>query len=390
MTSTKLFFLAVILNTGILNAQTETKEEPKERPFQLTLITPLGTNGIESHKTVNKVSLNIFGGVAGGVNGLELGGFANVDIKNVKGLQMAGFTNVVLRDVKGAQFAGYLNYSGGNFTGAAFSGLSNINLKNLRGAQFTGFFNLNKDSLVGAQFAGFCNTNFGNLRGGQFSGYFNYNHRNLKGAQLAGFGNINAGDVEGAQVSGFFNYAKKVKGFQLAFINIADSVEGASIGFLNIVKKGLHQVEISADELFYTNVSVRTGVHRFYNIFSAGVSPRSGALLWHIGYGIGTSLKVNENLRSDIAVSAQHVSSGLFYHATSELYKVYIGMEYKLRSKCYLAAGPTFNMYFGDALLPAYAKTYSKVAPYSLLNETNSEGFNFKGWIGAKVAIRFL
>ncbi|HOZ88063.1 MAG TPA: hypothetical protein PL029_09905, partial [Bacteroidia bacterium] len=352
--------------------------------------TPIGTNGIESHKKVNKMSLNILGGVAKGVNGIELGGFANVDLQNVKGLQMAGFTNVVLKDVRGAQFAGYLNYSGGNFTGAAFSGFCNINIKKLKGAQLTGFFNMNKDSLTGAQFAGFCNSNFGNLHGGQFSGYFNYNHRNLKGAQLAGFGNINAGDIEGAQVSGFFNYAKKVKGLQLGFINIADSVDGASIGFLNLVKKGLHQVEISADELFYANLALRTGTHRFYNIFSAGASPGSGALLWHIGYGIGTSLRLNENLRSDIAVSAQHVSSGLFYFATSEVYKIYIGMEYKLRDKCYIAAGPTFNMYFGDALLPAYAKTYSKVAPYSLLNETNSEGFNFKGWIGAKVAIRFL
>ncbi len=388
MTRSKIFLLAVILKAAIINAQTENKEE--ERPFQLTFVTPIGTNGIESHKKVNKMSLNILGGVAKGVNGIELGGFANVDLQNVKGLQMAGFTNVVLKDVRGAQFAGYLNYSGGNFTGAAFSGFCNINIKKLKGAQLTGFFNMNKDSLTGAQFAGFCNSNFGNLHGGQFSGYFNYNHRNLKGAQLAGFGNINAGDIEGAQVSGFFNYAKKVKGLQLGFINIADSVDGASIGFLNLVKKGLHQVEISADELFYANLALRTGTHRFYNIFSAGASPGSGALLWHIGYGIGTSLRLNENLRSDIAVSAQHVSSGLFYFATSEVYKIYIGMEYKLRDKCYIAAGPTFNMYFGDALLPAYAKTYSKVAPYSLLNETNSEGFNFKGWIGAKVAIRFL
>jgi len=386
----KIIFLAFCLSNALYHAQTLQPTDENIRPFQLTFITPLGTNGIESHKMVNKVSLNILGGVARGVDGLELGGMVNVDLDHVKGVQAAGFSNVVMKDVKGLQLAGFANYSGGNFKGGAFSGFANVNLKNLKGGQFAGFSNFNKDSLEGGQFSGFCNVNTGYLKGGQFSGYVNYNHRNLKGGQIAGFGNITTGNVEGAQLSGFVNYAKKVKGLQLGFINIADSVDGASIGFLNLVKKGLHQVEISADELFYANAAIRTGTHKFYNVFTTGASQQSGDLLWHIGYGLGTSLKVNENLRTDIMVSAQHVSSGLFYFATSELYKVYIGMEYKLRNKVYLAAGPTFNMYFGDALLPGYTNTYSKVAPYSLVNETNSEGFNFKGWVGAKVAIRFL
>ena len=59
-------------------------------------------------------------------------------------------------------------------------------------------------------------------------------------------------------------------------------------------------------------------------------------------------------------------------------------------NKFFIAAGPTFNLYFGDALLPGYATTYNKVAPYALLNETNTQGFNFKGWVGAKVCVRFL
>lgn len=391
MKPSKLFLTVAIFFAISFNAQTkDSTNKDKERAFQLTLVTPIGTNGIESIHTINKVSLNIFAGVEAGVNGIELGGFVNVDLKNVIGAQFAGFTNVVLGNVTGAQFSGFTNYSGGDFTGAAFSGFTNANMGTLKGVQFAGFNNFNKNNAIGGQMAGFCNTNFGNLTGGQIAGYFNYNHKNLKGLQVSGFGNITVGDVEGAQISGFFNYAKKVKGVQFSFINIADSVDGVSVGFLNIIKKGLHQVEVSADELFYGNVSIRTGTHRFYNIFTAGASPSGSGLLWNIGYGVGTSVKINEKLRADLNISAQHISKGLFYFATSELYKVYIGVEYKIADKFYLAAGPTFNMYFGDALLPAFASTYNKVPPYSLLNETNSDGFNFKGWIGAKVAIRFL
>ncbi len=422
MSISKLFIAALILHAGSYAAQTEETKEEKERPFQLTLVTPLGTNGMEAHKIVNNVSINLFAGVSRGVNGAEFGGFGNVALKHVRGTQMAGFTNVALGNVTGAQFAGYVNYSGGNYKGAAFAGFCNVNKGALKGGQFAGFANVNLDTLQGGQLAGFCNYNHknakglqgaafanvtrGNLKGAQIAGFANVTTGNVnglqgagfanvtkgdhKGAQLSGFANVATGNVNGLQASGFFNYAKKVKGAQLGIINISDTVDGATIGFLNIVKKGLHQVELSADELFYGNVGVRTGTYKFYNIFSAGASPKSGNLLWHISYGVGTSVKVNDRMRSDITLSAQHVSNGLFYFGTSELYKVYVGMEYKLADKCYIAAGPTFNLYFGDTILKDYDSKYSKVAPYSMLNETNSDGFNFRGWLGAKVAIRFL
>jgi hypothetical protein len=151
----------------------------------------------------------------------------------------------------------------------------------------------------------------------------------------------------------------------------------------------VHQLEVSSDELFYTNLSIRTGGHRFYNVFTSGFSPRNGTTLWHIGYGVGTSFRIKERFRSDVTLSAQHVSNGLFCYGTSELCKLYIGAEYKLSKKCHIAAGPTFNLYFGDMYLQDFETKYNNFAPYSFLNETNSAGFNFKAWVGGKIAIRF-
>lgn len=374
MTRIYLVFIATVLVVGKMKTQSKKDSSTIERDFQITFITPMGTNGIESLNAINKVSINIFGGGAKGVNGIEVGGFVNFIKKDVKGLQAAGFANVVLGSVKGSQLAGFVNYSADS----------------LIGLQAAGFCNANFGELRGAQLAGFCNYNQRNFKGIQGSGFANVSLDNFYGAQLSGFANVTHGNIDGVQASGFFNYAKKVKGIQLGFLNFADSVDGVAIGFLSFSRKGLHQIELSSDEVFYTNVSVRTGGYGFYNILSTGFSPKNGTTLWNVGYGAGTSIKINEKLRSDIILSAQHVSKGLFYNGTSELYKLYLVVEYKLAKKCFVAAGPTFNLYFGDTLLPDFGTKYSQVAPYSILNETNSDGFNFKGWIGGKIAIRFL
>lgn len=388
-----LFFITAVFISSFLSAQTKENEhnkDEKQRPFQITLVTPIGSNGIDAYKTSNNVSINIFAGVAKGVTGVEAGILANVILKDVTGAQVAGFGNVVLGNVKGAQYAGYLNYTGGTIAGAQLAGFCNVGMKKVKGLQMAGFANVSGDSLHGVQLSGFCNVSLAATKGFQGAGFVNVVHGNSQGTQLAGFANVSTGNVKGLQASGFFNYAKKVKGCQLGFINVADSVDGVPVGFCSFVKKGLHQLEVSADELFYANVSLRTGVHKFYNVFSVGATSKAGDLLWHIGYGVGTSIKINNRLRSDIILSAQHISNGLFYYGSSELYKLYVDVEYKVADICYIAAGPTFNLYFSDTYLPDYTSAYTHVAPYSFLNETNNNGFNFKAWVGFKTAIRFL
>ena len=233
---------AVLLGTYTLQGQDKTDSTVIQKDFQFTFITPLGTNGTNAPKCVNKLSLNLLAGIAYGVDGIELGGFMNVVRRDVKGIQLAGFANSVFANVKGIQGAGYFNYAGGNLLGVQASGFTNVNLGKTTGGQFAGFVNYNGDSLYGAQLSGFANCNVGDLKGAQLAGFANYNHRsfyglqgsgfvnvnrgNMKGAQLAGFGNLCFGDMEGMQVSGFMNVAKKVKGAQIGLLNVADSVDG--------------------------------------------------------------------------------------------------------------------------------------------------------------------
>ncbi len=368
----KFIAIAIVAMVTGLKAQKDSTGY-KERPFQFTFITPLGTNGIESYKISNKVSLNLLVGVSRGLNGFEAGCIANVILKDVKGIQFAGFANVVLGDVHGAQFASYFNYCGKDVKGATFAGLGNVSLGELHGGQFAAGFNFNRKGGSGVQIAGHSNVILGNF----------------KGSQIASVANIAIGNVEGAQISALVNVAKKVKGVQIALINIADSVDGVTIGLLNIVKKGKHQFEFSADELFYTNISYRTGTNAFYNIFTTGLKPGSKNNLWNIGYGAGTSFRLKEKFRGDISVTAHHISSGGFYWGTSELVRLYCGVEYKIAKKFSLAAGPTFNVFMSDVLLTKQESS-RQIAPYHTFDHTTFDDFNLKGWIGGKIALRFL
>lgn len=403
------------------------------RNFQVSLVPFVGTNGLLSANVYNKYSFNIFGGYSRGTKALELGGFFNVNREQMTGLQGAGFFNIVGDSAKGAQLGGLFNITGRQMDGFQGAGLFNFNVGKTQGLQTAGLFNLNIKEVNGVQLAGLANFNYKGIKGVSAAGIINLTRFSVKGVQLAGFVNVCADTLAGfsaagftnlnwyskqsveaagflnsarygdnnvqiaglvnntakgstkLQVAGVLNRAHNLTGLQIAMFNYADSASGVPIGLLSFVKNGVHQIEISSDELFYANVSLRTGVNKFYNIFNAS----SNGSIWSIGYGVGTSFKLKNKWRVDVTATSNHVSSGSFYFATSQLYKFYAGVEYRLNNKISIAAGPTFNLYWSDALLPDYKTTYNNIAPYYLFNKNLPNDFNLKGWCGAKLAVRF-
>jgi hypothetical protein len=182
-----LFALFLSFNTLTLQAQDSSKYI--HRPFQVSFIAPVGSNGIEGSRVVNNFSFNILSGYAAGLEGLEIGGLVNLELDYIKGVQIGGLTNVVLKKAEGAQFGGILNYAG-------------------------------RESKV-AQFGGIANIVTGSEKGVQFGGIANYTH-GLKGMQVGGIANITIGDVKGAQIGGITNIANEVDGLQLSgIVNLA-------------------------------------------------------------------------------------------------------------------------------------------------------------------------
>lgn len=377
--------------------------DPLTEKFQISIFPFVGTNHRLSGSVYNRLSVNLIGGYAGGLNGFEAGGVLNIEKENVRGVQIAGLLNLVGDSVQGSQMAGLINITGKNFMGFQGAGLMNVNEGRLMGFQLAGLMNINSRSdgtslaglmniskcSAGFEIAGLANVN-DTLSGMALAGLFNVSKYNKNGAQVAALFNKSEGGNPKLQVAGLFNSASFLSGIQVGLLNFADSSSGVPIGALSFVKNGVHQFELSADELFLTSISFRTGVNAFHNVLSAGLQPGSEGPLWHFGYGLGTSFKIKNKWRSDLMASVHHVSQGKMYFATSELLRFYWGAEYKFGEKFAIAGGPTFNVYITDALLPDYQTIYQDIGPPPLFDNTNSNDFNFKGWIGARVSLRFL
>jgi hypothetical protein len=394
------------------------------RTSQISLVPFIGTNHKMSGHVINDYSFNIFGGYALGVEKLEIGGLFNLVRGNMNGVQMAGLFNSVGGDMTGVQMAGIFNANRGATAGPQLAGVLNVNFDrsqkfsaagalniNLRGAaglqlagvgnmtvgdqrgpQLAGVYNIATGD-TGPQVAGVYNLAAGDTKGLQAAGVFNVTAKEVTGTQLASVFNIAGKKIKGAQISGVLNYAGKVRGIQIGLINIADTVSGIPIGFLSLVWKGYHKFEISADEIFYTNVAFRTGVRQFYNIFTAGARPstfKDDKTFWAFGYGVGTAPRISRKLFLNLDLTANQVMQGGSIDAINLLNKVYLGFDYQAFKKMSLTFGATLNGHITENSFDGYEPLFTDYQPDIFYDRDFGSDYNMKMWLGAKVGLRFL
>jgi hypothetical protein len=420
------------------------------RMAQLSFLPNIGTNKLFSGNAVNYFSLNIIAGYTQEIKGFEIGGVQNIVRNNVQFAQVAGVGNIVGGSFEGGQLAGIYNLTSGSFTGTQVGGIFNVTRSYFNGSQISGIWNNAGASVNGLQLSGVYNRTpllNGVQIGGilnivsrdsgmcQIGGVTNIAGKTFEGSQIAGVNNIAdhingvqiggvantaielsgtqvagvintvskvegtqiagvinlAEKVDGVQISGTLNIASSLKGTQISVINFADSCDGVPIGLISIVKKGYHKIEISADEIFNVNLAFRTGTRNFHNILFAGFRPYNFEnSLWTYGYGLGTSFGTNKKFNYDLDITMQQIINNNKFSSVNDLFKIYFGIDLTLIPKVSLSAGMTCNLLITDATDTSYSKTFSKLAPYSIINNTSQNGTNFKIWLGGRVAIRFL
>jgi len=396
------------------------------RAYQVSVVPFVGTNRKLSASVVNDYSFNIFGGMSRGVNKFEVGSIFNIDLGDVKGWQLAGMFNAVggrtdgwqlaglfnaVKDsVKGVQLAGLFNAAGNssgpfsaaglaNYThrqsyGVHLAGLVNMTIGEQKGPHFAGLFNFSTRDAGPVQAAGLMNFTAGKMHGAQVGGLLNFAGRESHGAQIAGLLNVAGGRMKGVQVSGLLNYATRIKGTQVGVINVSDSIQGVPIGFFSFVLKGYHKIEISADEIFYTNVAFRTGVRQFYNIFTAGAKPstfKGDQTTWTFGYGVGTAPKLNRWLNLNIDLTSSQIVRGNTVEGTNMINKLFVGVEMEPIRKVALVVGVTLNNYINDTrYATSYPELFTDYKPNIFYDHTYSNDINMKMWLGGKIGLRFL
>lgn len=348
------------------------------RPYQLSLLPGLSTNGPLNSQVINHVSLNVWGGYSGGVNGVELAGWFNIDKKDVRWVQAAGWFNIVGGQVDGVQLAGIHNTVMDSVTGVQAAGISNFVKRQFVGAQLSGIYNLVGGSMNGLQAAGIGNYANNNTTGAQLAGILNVNRRQMKGAQIAGILNVNFQEVKGAQIAGVINYTKKLSGVQIGLINIADTSDGYSIGLINIIFKGYHKLSLYANEVFPLNAAFKTGNSKLYSILLAGVEPTKDDKAYTFGYGLGREFYVNKRLAVNAELSTQHIYLGSWNHLNL-LSRMETHLNFKLSKYFSLFAGPALSIY--------YSEQTAKIPGFKQNIRAMSADDKVRGWFGFAAGI---
>ncbi|MGE0078404.1 MAG: carboxypeptidase-like regulatory domain-containing protein [Bacteroidales bacterium] len=369
---------------------------------QFSFVPFLSTNKLLSGRTINDYSLNMTVGYVQGVRKVELGGIANIVREDAGVCQLAGVANLVgglsygfqaagtfnaSRSLNGVQASGVINFVLEDAGYAQLAGTGNLVVGKFYGFQVAGIFNISS-ALKGVQISGITNLT-GESQGVQVVGILNH-AKKIVGTQVAGLIN-NTDSLDGVQVTSILNRASFFKGYQFAMINYADSCDGIPFGFFNFVRKGYHKIEISADEVFYSNVAFRSGVKKFHSIVSAGLRPENlDNPVWMFGYGLGTTLGKSDKYLFDIDLTAHQVMKGNSFSSKNSLYKLTLGLDRKVSPKTSITFGLTYNIYVTDTESKYYSDTFSSLVPYSFTNSTSSNGNNMKTWVGGKIGIRFL
>lgn len=403
-------FFSKLKNMKFLKISAERKanilnfKEQLRTKVQFSLVPTVGTNGLLSSSTVVDYSFNLIGGFNGGVRKAEIGGLFNIVVDTVQhfqaagflnavggyqnGVQLAGFTNLNNDAFKGGQFAGFFNSVRKDFHGVQAAGFGNLTVGKFDGIQAAGFFNVKGDLGHTVQLAGFSNYAGNQTTGVQASGFVNYAGKNFNGIQLAGFVNYARKDFTGTQVAGFINVARNVKGVQLSFININDTISGIPIGFFSFSRKGLHQLELSTNELLPFQVAFKTGTKRFYNSFIGAVyKGKNMPTVLAYGYGVGTSVGLSP--KSSLFMDVQTMQ--LQYTKFTEnnfLGKATISYHYQLKKKLAIAAGPSFNVYVVREASTQTGMEFSSIVPYQFYNRTFGSDNQVQMWVGGHISLR--
>lgn len=416
-----LLLLVSFLLVQYTFGQKKEANELKTRAFHVSLITPLSTNGLESANIINNVSINLLAGYSGGLNGVEFSGLASILEHDMVGVRFTGFANVTLGSTEGADFAGFFNYANKQTKGAQFAGFANVITQETMGGQVAGFANITKGSMDGVQLAGFANvvdgeaalfqasgfanTSTGNIDGAQISGFANYakggkngqltgfcnvTSDSIEGVQIAGFSNISGKRLDGFQLAGFVNYAKRLNGIQIAPFNVVDSLEkGTPIGVLSFVKNGYRAIGLSANESQYFNVHLKTGTNAFYTFLTSGIGSHNQMLLWHYGFGAGTTMSINEKVNLSFELQSSHVNEDEWYTPIFNLHnKLTAATSFKLNSNISIIGGLSWNVIVSDTKDDYGSSWETSAAPYTIFDKTYNRT-NVKMYPGISIGIEF-
>ncbi len=325
-------------------------------------------------------SLNIAGGVSGGVRVLEIGAAANVVDGDMQGLEIAGAANVVTGEVRALQIAAAHNLAMSGLMGGQLGG-TNLILGGGRGVQIGGINGVT-GSLRGGQLGG-VNVVEGGMIGAQV-GAVNTMMGDTAGVQF-GAVNVATGDVTGVQFGAINVSTGDVQGFQFGVINVADTTTGA-FGVLNFFWNGRTQLEAWGTEALGANVGVRHGSGATYNVYSVGTNLLGDRQTLTTGLGIGFQREITAHFGVNVDAMGQVILvPDQAFRLGGNINKLRLTATFSPFEWLTFFGGPTANVMLTDC-----SSVCSEYLPFGSYEATDPDaGFRVFLWPGAVFGARF-
>jgi hypothetical protein len=353
--------IALMLCTGLMFGH---EEKLKFRPFQLSFVYPLGTNGLNSFQYTNGISFNMLYGLNGGLDGVEVGSVFNYIHQDANGVQIAGVFNMIRK----------------NSNGVFISGATNLHLGPVKGASISGALNLGGGHSDGVFIAGGANIHLRTMEGVAIAGGLNLGFGDTEGFTVAPV-NIFFKDYSGVQI-GVVNIVGGLDGLQLGVVNyVGEDNDALPIGLISIVKDGYYEVEVAANEMAYLNVGYKMGVKKFYNTFNMGYSKHDGRDIFRYGIGIGSSRPVGYKQSVSFEAGTDQVITDWNWNGgLSLINKLSIDYRLRLGKNFALVGGPSFNVYVTNEKTGDEYGTIDIPKTVYEYEWTNTKLFSWFGW----------
>lgn len=337
---------------------------PNGIPAKIDLIPSVSTESFNPNTEAEKFSLNLLWGATDSLDGVELGTFFNKVKHNAKGVQAAGIGNHVEGNLDGIQIAGFFNSASGQTEGVQLAGLAN---KAGEGNYINQFSTISNSA------------------------------RGIASFQASVF--RNKAETVNNQLSVFINKADHVKKMQIGLFNIADTVDGATIGLFNFVKKGYNHFELSANEVFAFNGTMRFGSQKFHSILSASYTPvNQNFYRWGVGIGVGSRFELSEKSGLNLALTTTHVNENRAWQNQLNLLNTFsVNYSHRLMKGVELFAGPSFTAYVYKSDPTENVNQYAlqnkmqhyDFKIYEFLGRGDLGNNNVRLWLGFTAGIRF-
>lgn len=292
------------------------------RNFSLSFIPSISFNRLLSLNTINKLSLNIIGGHAKGVTGVELGTFYNLEEGSVSGLQMVGGFNQVKQNMTGLQVAGIMNRVSGNSAGVQIAGLHNATA-NLTGLQLAALMN-DCDTLTGMQI-------------------------------------------------GLVNRADHIK-------------SGFMLGLVNQAENGLSKIEITTNDLSTHVLGYRSGWRTLHMQYFGAINlQRADFRFVQIGGGLASSIPITRRwgIEFGLTTSTNHGISSISSGWEFNLHQQFLsGLSWQPFKRFGIRAGITWHHFWYDAASSLNRHIGESISGNSIIvSDRNQRNHSFwPGW----------